>query len=139
MRASQGSQQKEAGEVGVVEVAATVVDPGAVVVHLHHTPEGRKEESRGIEWSFERTQSDILHLSLKKKTKLVTQFLIKILMAYQSTMCWSQSLLSSINMNQMSFCHSLIPHRSHNHLTQERKNNSPAGYTCTCLLHFRQW
>lgn len=36
--AAQWSQQQEAGEVGVVHVAAAVVDPGAMVVHLHHAP-----------------------------------------------------------------------------------------------------
>lgn len=40
MWAAQWSQQQEAGKVGVILVAAAVVDPGAVVVHLHHTPDG---------------------------------------------------------------------------------------------------
>lgn len=59
MRAAKRSQQQEAGEVGVVHVAAAVVDPGAVVVHLHHTPVGGEaEEERsagGIDWLFGRT------------------------------------------------------------------------------------
>lgn len=59
MWATQWSQQQEAGEVGVILVAATVVDPGAVVVHLHHAPGGWEAEERrsagGIDWLFGRT------------------------------------------------------------------------------------
>ena len=44
MRAAQRRQDQEAGEVGVVLVSTAVVDPGAVVIHLHHTPD---EEERG--------------------------------------------------------------------------------------------
>lgn len=39
--AAQWSQQQETGEVGVVQVAAAVIYPRAVVVHFHHTPVGR--------------------------------------------------------------------------------------------------
>lgn len=39
VRAAERRQQQETGEVGVVLVAAAVVDPRAVVIHLHHTPE----------------------------------------------------------------------------------------------------
>lgn len=57
--AAQWSQQQEAGEVGVVQVAATVVYPRAVVVHLHYAPGGGDaEEDRsagGIDWLFGRT------------------------------------------------------------------------------------
>ncbi len=42
MHATQWSKQEEAGEVRMIQVTTAVVDPGTMMIHLHHTPEGTK-------------------------------------------------------------------------------------------------
>ena len=51
METPQWSVEYESGECSVIAVTNTDVDPGAMVVHLHYTPEarGRREEGRGRE------------------------------------------------------------------------------------------
>lgn len=46
--ASQRRQQQEAGEIGMVQMATAVVDPWAVMVHFHNTPEGGKPYEESI-------------------------------------------------------------------------------------------
>lgn len=49
MGAAQRSKQQEAGEVCVVQMSAAVVDPRAVVVHLHYAPEEGEQKRT---WRF---------------------------------------------------------------------------------------
>ena len=79
MRAAQWRQDQEAGEVGVVLVSTAVVDPGAVVVHLHYTPD---EEGRGgdVHVSTHQGMSVPLLLSIiipkRKSGKIIKGFCI---------------------------------------------------------------
>lgn len=43
MYAPQWGKQEESSEVGMIQMSTAVVNPGAVVVHLHHTPEEEEE------------------------------------------------------------------------------------------------
>lgn len=38
MDAAQRGEKEESGEVGMIQMSAAIVDPGAMVIHLHHTP-----------------------------------------------------------------------------------------------------
>lgn len=41
MYAAQWSEQEKACEVRMIHMTTAVVDPGTMMIHLHHTPEGR--------------------------------------------------------------------------------------------------
>lgn len=38
MDAAQWGENEESGEVGMIQMSAAIVDPGTMVIHLHHTP-----------------------------------------------------------------------------------------------------
>lgn len=48
MAATQRGEEEESGEVGMIQMSAAVVDPGTMVIHLHHTPEKGEETAKYI-------------------------------------------------------------------------------------------
>lgn len=52
MCAAQWGQQQETGEVGVVYMSAAVVDPRAVMVHLHHASGEERQRTKHIHQLF---------------------------------------------------------------------------------------
>lgn len=46
MDATQWGKEEESSEVGMIQMSTAVVDPGTMVIHLHHTPEKGEEATK---------------------------------------------------------------------------------------------
>ena len=53
MKTPTGSEEKKVAKVGMVEVTTASVDPGTVVIHLHHTSAQQTKKNTNMQMATE--------------------------------------------------------------------------------------